>query len=505
MTLTLALLEGCAIVAAVVAAMAIWPLAPDAGGMAGPALLFATGVMVALYYTDGYDVRVASSARRFIARLPRCVLLASAPAVAVGTLFPGAGPAVAATSVVLPPLLVALRAAFFRLVRSRAFAERVLIIGRGPLAARTIEALETEGAGRYVVAGVAGDGGDSGDGEDALQRHPRLGPLTELERIIASTRPDRIVVALEERRRRLPVRPLLESRLAGVAIEDGADLYERLTGKIAIEALTPSSLIFARDFRAAPVARAVSRALSVGAAAIGLVLAAPLFAAIALAIRLESTGPVFFIHERVGWKGRRFRLIKFRTMDASAGPRSEWACDNSHRITRVGYWLRRFRLDELPQFINILRGDMDLVGPRPHPSTNFSLFVTVLRNSPECGEQIPYYSLRSMVRPGITGWAQVRYRYANNLEEEIEKMRYDLFYVKHRSVWLDLRILADTVKTVVGSREAAGVQRRPGLATRPARAGWQLAPQGATPPRSRWSLGRAARAGRTPHHSEVQL
>jgi len=134
------------------------------------------------------------------------------------------------------------------------------------------------------------------------------------------------------------------------------------------------------------------------------------------------------------------------------GAPSEWAGDNAHRITRLGRWLRALRLDELPQFVNVLRGDMDVVGPRPHPGSNFSLFVTVLRNLPECGEEIPYYSLRSMVRPGITGWAQVRYRYANNLEEEIEKMRYDLYYIKHLSLWLDLRILFDTVKIVLFGR-----------------------------------------------------
>jgi exopolysaccharide biosynthesis polyprenyl glycosylphosphotransferase len=504
MILILALLEGVAIFGAVSAAIAAWPLAPGdaAHGAVGPALFVALGVTVALYYTDGYDVQVAGSGRRFVARLPRCLLLASVPVVASCVLFPNAWRAVVATGVILPVLFVALRAGFFRLARSRAFTERVLIIGRGPLAERTLEALETEGAGRYVVAGMAGD---TDDGEAPLGRCPRLGPLSDLDRIIASVRPDRIVVALEQRRRRLPVRPLLDARLAGIAVEDGAALYERLTGKIAIEALTPSSLIFARDFRAAPVARAVSRALSVGAAAIGLLVTAPLFAAIALAIRVDSPGPVFFVQERVGWRGRRFPLIKFRTMRVSAGPRSEWACDNSHRITRVGYWLRRFRLDELPQFLNILRGDMDLVGPRPHPSTNFSLFVTVLRNSPECGEQIPYYSLRAMVRPGITGWAQVRYRYANNLEEEIEKMRYDLFYVKHRSLWLDLRILADTVKTVLGGREAAGVEPRPAPAAAPPLDAWPLAPGVAMRPRFSRAMGRASRAARTPHHSEVQL
>jgi len=186
---------------------------------------------------------------------------------------------------------------------------------------------------------------------------------------------------------------------------------------------------------------------------------------------------VLFVQDRVGLRGRRFRLLKFRTMRVTDAAPSEWAGDNRDRITRVGHWLRTFRFDELPQFVNVLRGDMDLVGPRPHPASNFSAFVTVLRNQPECGEQIDYYALRSMVRPGITGWAQVRYRYANNLEEEIEKMRYDLYYVKHRSLWLDLRILADTVKTVLAGREALDALTRPAAAPANAQARWQLAPR----------------------------
>jgi lipopolysaccharide/colanic/teichoic acid biosynthesis glycosyltransferase len=148
---------------------------------------------------------------------------------------------------------------------------------------------------------------------------------------------------------------------------------------------------------------------------------------------------VFFVQERVGLRGKRFRLIKFRTMYPANGKTSEWVRDNHDRITRVGKWLRRFRLDELPQFVNILRGDMGLVGPRPHPVSNFELFLA----------KIPYYSLRTAVRPGLTGWAQVRYGYANNLEEETEKMQYDLYYIKHMSLWLDLRVVLETAKIVL--------------------------------------------------------
>jgi len=193
--------------------------------------------------------------------------------------------------------------------------------------------------------------------------------------------------------------------------------------------------------------------------AVGPVVTIAGFGILALLIKLDSSGPVFFVQERVGMAAKRFKLIKFRTMHRADAPTSEWVCDNAERITRVGKWLRKFRLDELPQFFNIIRGDMNLVGPRPHPVSNFELFIA----------NIPYYSLRSGVRPGITGWAQVRYRYANNLDEEIEKMRYDLYYIKHLSISFDLRILFDTVKTVLfGSQSVDSTERpvAPGAANR---------------------------------------
>jgi len=271
---------------------------------------------------------------------------------------------------------------------------------------------------------------------------------------VESTRPHRVIVALNTRRGRMPLKALLGLRLRGILVEDGVELYEKLTGKVAIEELTPSSLIFSKGYRASRFDMTLARVLSLPLTALGLLVLAPLFALIALAIKLDSPGPVFFVQERVGRGGRLFRLIKFRTMRPARGSTSEWARDNSGRLTRVGRWLRRFRLDELPQFFNILKGDMCLVGPRPHPVSNVLLFAMVTRNVPECGEQIPYYALRSLVRPGLTGWAQVRYHYANDLEEEIEKMKYDLYYIKHRSAWLDARILLETLGVVVRGPQA---------------------------------------------------
>jgi exopolysaccharide biosynthesis polyprenyl glycosylphosphotransferase len=322
----------------------------------------------------------------------------------------------------------------------RPFAERTLIIGTSPLAGTLLEEIACRRDCLYSVVGIVDDGG----GEVRAPFGDLVaGPLEQLGAIVDALQPDRIVVALADRRHRLPMHDLLEARVRGTHVEDGVDLYERLTGKIAIESITPSGLMASTHFRKTYAALAFGHALSAMASALGLIPLAPLFALIALAIKMDSDGPVMFVQDRVGLRGRRFKLLKFRTMRSGEGFTSEWARDNGHRITRVGGWLRKYRLDELPQLINVVWGDMNLVGPRPHPVSNFELFM----------ENIPYYSLRSVVRPGVTGWAQVRQGYANSLEEETEKMRHDLYYIAHMSLWLDLRILFQTVRTVIGGLE----------------------------------------------------
>jgi len=229
--------------------------------------------------------------------------------------------------------------------------------------------------------------------------------------------------------------------------------------------MPPSRVIFSHESETARFQPVFARGLSFAMAVAGLIVLAPVMVAIALAIKLDSRGPVFFVQQRAGLFLRAFNLIKFRTMRPIEGRHSEWERDNSARITRCGRWLRRFRLDEMPQLINMLRGDMNLVGPRPHPMTNVELLLLTARNLSEVsGDAISYYSLRCSVRPGITGWAQVRYRYANSLEQEVEKIRYDFYYLKHRSVWLDVRILLETVRIVVsGHREIPA----PKVAARP--------------------------------------
>ena len=326
-------------------------------------------------------------------------------------------------------------------------AQRVLILGAGPMASNLIEDIESSGNRRYAVVGTVDD--ERPDAESPAGAR-WLGPCDRFGEIVEQVHPSRIVVAVADRRDRLPLQSLLESRVRGIVVEDALDFSERLTGKMAIEALRPSMLFLAKGFRNHGAAEITARLVSVITAAIGLVLCAPLLAAIAVLVKLDSRGPIFFIQARAGRNGRPFGLIKFRTMHPCDDHQSEWVLDNVHRITRAGRYLRRFRLDELPQLLNVLRGEMNLIGPRPHPTSNHNIFM----------ERIAYYGLRSTVRPGVTGWAQVRHGYANNLEEETEKMRYDLYYIKNRSVLLDVRILVETIGIVLFGKGATEVRPR---------------------------------------------
>jgi exopolysaccharide biosynthesis polyprenyl glycosylphosphotransferase len=322
----------------------------------------------------------------------------------------------------------------------------IVILGSGPMTSKLIEEVDSSKDGCQLAGIIDHERPASG----LLGTIPFLGSFDRLTEVVASVRPSRIVVALADRRGYLPLEPLLESRIRGVVVEDALEFYEHLTGKIAIEALTPGTLILSKGFDHEGVGQSVARFISRVVALAGFILCAPFLLLVALAIKLDSRGPVLFVQERAGWNGQPFDLIKFRTMHPSDSQPSEWVQDNVGRITRVGKWLRRFRIDEVPQLINVLRGDMNLIGPRPHPTTNQKIFM----------EDIAYYGLRSTVRPGVTGWAQVRYGYANNLEQETEKMRYDLYYIKNHTLWLDLRILVETALIMVTGHGAAEVRRR---------------------------------------------
>jgi len=323
--------------------------------------------------------------------------------------------------------------------------EKVLLLGQGPLVARVCEEVGAAGGGHRIIGIVD----DVPTAERMNGPAPWLGTVEQFAKAVDNSRPARVVLTMADRRGRVPEQALLQARLRGVRVEEGLDFYERVAGKVAIEWLRPSALILSDGFRRLDLSRRglwwrCSRAVEGVVSLLCLILLSPIFAIVALLIKLDSPGSVFFVQSRVGCGGRPFGLYKFRTMREVADVRSEWVRDNTDRVTRVGKWLRRFRIDEWPQFWNVLRGDMSFVGPRPHPVSNYRKFM----------QEIPYYHLRELVRPGITGWAQIRQGYANDLEEETEKMRYDLYYIKHRSLWLDLRILVQTVTLLVFDRQS---------------------------------------------------
>ncbi|MBE0596582.1 MAG: TIGR03013 family PEP-CTERM/XrtA system glycosyltransferase, partial [Desulfuromonadales bacterium] len=268
-----------------------------------------------------------------------------------------------------------------------------------------------------------------------------LGTLVETARRL---RVSKIVVALTERRGVLPVREVLRCRLAGIRVMDAVSFYEQVTGKLMIENINPSWFIFSDGFRLTPAMRVAKRGLDVVLALVGLVLALPLMLLTALAIKIDSPGPVLFRQVRTGEGERPFTLYKFRSMrqDAEQATGAVWAQTNDPRVTRLGRFMRKSRIDEIPQLINVIKGEMSFVGPRPERPE----FVGRLT------QKIPYYSNRHYVKPGVTGWAQIRYPYGASEEDALEKLRYDLYYTKNYSLGLDLAIIASTFRVVLFGR-----------------------------------------------------
>jgi sugar transferase (PEP-CTERM system associated) len=354
----------------------------------------------------------------------------------VPSFLPGKNSAVAGV-IILAVGLFAWRAAYSWIVRQPFFRERVYVLGTGERAERVVKGLKQRAELGIEIVGwtgnIAGELTRESVASDLLERAKDNGV-------------HRVIVAMTDRRGTLPVDELMNLRLDGVKVEEATSWLEKITGRIEVEQLYPSWLIFAEGFRFSSFFRLVRRILNFVVALIGCILALPLVPFIALLIRLDSPGPVFYRQIRVGRGGKKFYCYKFRTMrqDAEADKGATWATDDDPRITRGGKFLRASRLDEIPQLWCVLKGDMHFVGPRPERPE----FVEWL------SREIPYYNVRHMVRPGITGWAQVQYKYGNTLEDAREKLQYDLFYIKNASIGLDLLIWFQSVKIVLLGRGA---------------------------------------------------
>ena len=338
---------------------------------------------------------------------------------------------------VLTVMLLGWRGAYAWIVQQPYFRERVYVLGTGDRALRLLNGLRQRAELGIEVVGW------TGNIQGALTRETVATHLVGLAR---EKGVHRVIVAMPDRRGTLPVEELLELRLNGVKVEEATSWLEKITGRIEVEQLYASWMIFAEGFRFSAYFRLMRRVLNFSVALLGLVVSLPLLPFILLAVKLDSPGPALYRQKRVGKRNTQFYCYKFRTMrqDAEADTGATWAADDDPRITRVGKVLRVTRLDEIPQLWCVLKGDMHFVGPRPERPE----FVEWL------AKEIPYYGVRHVVRPGITGWAQVQYKYGNTLEDAREKLQYDLFYIKNASVGLDLLILFQTIKIVLLGRGA---------------------------------------------------
>jgi sugar transferase (PEP-CTERM system associated) len=348
------------------------------------------------------------------------------------------GPHVFAAGIlILAIVLFVWRRSYEWIIGLSVFRERVYVLGNGEQARTVVGTLRARrNAGMEVVEGQG-----SGEFQGELERF--AADLRAFRN--PKTSVDRIIVAMENRRGLMPLRELLELRLSGVVIEEASFVMERLLGKLPLEGLNPSTLIFTRGFNVKASQQIVRRMISITVSFIGLAICLPFIPFIILAVRISSPGPIFFRQTRVGLRGRHFSVVKFRTMRQDAEEQGAvWATKDDPRVTPLGRFMRKTRLDEIPQLWNVLRGEMGFVGPRPERPE----FVQWL------SKEIPFYELRHLIRPGITGWAQVRYQYGASLEETKQKLEYDLYYVKHLSVGLDLLIMFETIKTIILRRGA---------------------------------------------------
>ncbi len=339
--------------------------------------------------------------------------------------------------IILTVALIGWRLAFTWLAQLPILVERVYVLGTGERAQRLVQGFRQNPEIGVEIASWTGKM-DGAVTSDSVAAH--------LMEVVHKQGVHRVIVAMPDRRGTIPMQELLDLRMHGVKIEEATSWLEKISGKIEVESLYPSWLVFGEGFRRSNVFMLIRRALSLVISLIGLILAAPLIPFIILAIKFDSRGPAFYTQTRVGKNGRLFKVWKFRTMrqDAEAASGPKWAGNGDPRVTRVGKFLRASRLDEIPQLWCVLKGDMAFVGPRPERPE----FIEML------SKEIPYYGVRHVVRPGLTGWAQIKYKYGSTIEDAREKLQYDLFYIKNASIGLDLLIMFQTVKTVLLRRGA---------------------------------------------------
>ena len=411
------------------------------------ALAFAVTMMVLNSAFGLYKPFADASLRSVVGRLALPVLVSMPVAYGVyhvlpwGHFAPEAGEI---TAVLLLGFVMLNRGIVNRGQRSALMARRVLVLGAGEDAALVEKVLTAPESRALSVVGfipTAQDGVRAVSPSRVLEFSGRLADLVRREQV------DEVIVAVRERRGGvLPLRELLDCKMLGAKVLDLSSFYERVQGQVRIESLKASWLIYGEGFRQGLVRSVVKRVFDLVASIVLLVLALPVMIIAAIAILIEDGAPLFYFQERVGQGGRSFRVIKFRSMrrDAEKDGKPKWAQSNDDRVTRVGRFLRKTRIDELPQLINVLKGEMSMVGPRPERP----YFVDKLT------EEIPFYAVRHCVKPGVTGWAQVRYQYGASVDDALQKLQFDLYYVKNHTLFLDSLVLCETVRVVLTGQGA---------------------------------------------------
>jgi sugar transferase (PEP-CTERM system associated) len=414
----------------------------------GRVLLIVGVCQASMYMNELYDYKVAQSRREFSIRLLTALGTACIVLSVIYLLFQGLSIGQTTFIVSLPTLILTIfawRQLYPRLLRLEPLSERVVILGSTRNAKAIMEEIaEVKDSGLDVLALVTED-----DDEEVNVHNPL--PVKEVISLqafplrVPSMAVDRIVVALGDRRGKLPYQSLLNCRFHGVRVDEAATLYEVLTGKILLDGLRPSWFIFSEGFRQNRLTLRLKRASDLLMATVLLAITAPLMLLSAICIRLDTRGPAIYRQRRVGEGWKEYTLYKFRSMVENAEAcGAKWAEEDDPRVTRVGKIIRKYRIDELPQLFNVLKGDMSFVGPRPERRC----FVD------ELSGEIPYYPLRLFVKPGITGWAQIKYKYGASNDDTRKKLQYDLYYIKYMSLLFDLSIMFDTVRVVLTGKGA---------------------------------------------------
>ena len=412
--------------------------------VAGELALASTIWVLCLHNFDLYNLQRITNRRETIIGLLKALSTASIILGVILYFFPSLhvvrGVLIPATLIVLWFLLL-VRFLFMRWGNFPMRRKRVALVGTGELAARL--AHEIRGHPEIAID-LVGYLDDLCHSESRALPVQCIGSVDEIEGVVEKNKINTLIIAVHNPRGHLPIDALLKLRVQGVKVEYAHTVYEQITGKIAVELLLPSWLIFSDGFQIHSFFLAIQRAYSFVIALTALAVSLPIIFLAALIIRFESNGPIFYRQDRVGFNGVTFALFKLRSMrqDAERETGAVWSWKNDHRVTRVGRVLRRYRIDELPQLWNVILGDMNLVGPRPERP----LFVELLK------AKMPYYEQRHVVRPGLTGWTQVRCRYGSSVEDHCERLCYDYFYIKNISASLDLYILLLTIKDVLHGR-----------------------------------------------------